>query len=587
MLPSIPTAAGLPPAGLGVLARRALSALLPLLLPALLLAGLAGPAHAGALGEPWEELIEEGVRRQDTKLRDDSLDALVREAQNLADRPATGDARVARLYLLARAHGKRLAPGSRDLDEARANYAEVLRLQPRCYFAHRDLAMLALRSTPPDTRTAEAGLQRALAIYPSFVQALRDLAVLCQQQGRLADALVHVRRVIDLEPGDLPARGLLAVALLELGRVAEAQREVDALVKAYPAVPRFRDLEARVALKQGDFDRAIALWKVMRKQFPSDTAPLSGLWQAYLAKEKAGQPVPKDELVRVLDGLTLLTRDAEARKKLAEARTALLAPPPDPTKPPDDATLSRALEAPEEKMRAEALKYVAFRNERPSLPLMRAVMSRLGAAREPAAAVRAAVLLVLAQHGGPGQVPFARLALADSDARVRLATVVALDAMGTQSVAAGRAVVLILGRLAADPDPEVAAASRATVLRLSGLTLEAPPEEGESEEQAAARWTAWWKGPQGTDLRIRALADYAEVRDHYAEQVLEPYLADPDLFVFKAAYEALAQMSAYLPDPARRAWAGGIPRFLPDEWRPENRAALEASIANWLRTRPQ
>ena len=65
-------------------------------------------ARAGALGEPWEELIEEGVRLQDTKLRDLSLDALVRDAQSFAARPSSGDARVSRLYLLARAHGKRL-----------------------------------------------------------------------------------------------------------------------------------------------------------------------------------------------------------------------------------------------------------------------------------------------------------------------------------------------------------------------------------------------------------------------------------------------------------------------------------------------
>lgn len=544
-------------------------------------------ARAGALGEPWEELIEEGVRRQDTKLRDASLDALVRDAQNLADRPSSGDARVSRLYLLARAHGKRLDARARDLDEARANYAEVLRLQPRCYFAHRDLAMLALKAVPPDPRQAEAGLQRALAILPGYVQALRDLAQLCRSQDRMADAVVHLRRVIDLEPGDLLARALLATSLLDLGRAAEAQREVDALVKSDPKNLLFRDLEAKVALKLGELDRAIALWTIARKQFPSAPSPLWGLWQAYMAKQKLGQPVPKEDLLGVVDRLWALERDPADRKKLADLRAALNAPPPDPAKPPDDATLTRALEAPDEKVRTEALKYVAFRGERPSLAVLRTVMSRLGAAREPSAAVRAAVLLVLAQHGGVGQVPFARLALEDADPRVRLAAVVALDAMGSQSVAAGRSVVLILGRLVGDADPEVAAAARSTVVRLSGQTLEAPPEAGESEEQFVARWTAWWQSPAGTDLRIRALAGYAEVRDHYPEQVLEPYLSDPDFFVFKAAYEALAAIGAYVPDAARKDWAARIPRFLAEEWRPENREALTASLANWLRMRPQ
>src|SRR5687768_4545488 len=123
-----------------VRAARVLVALAALLVPA-----LADRAAAGPLGPPGDELISDGIRRQDRRLRDVSIDAVVTDQQNLANRPSVGETRIARLYLLARAYGKRLDPARRDLANSRQVYGEVLGLAPNCYFAHRDLGMLALK----------------------------------------------------------------------------------------------------------------------------------------------------------------------------------------------------------------------------------------------------------------------------------------------------------------------------------------------------------------------------------------------------------------------------------------------------------
>jgi tetratricopeptide (TPR) repeat protein len=552
----------------------------------LVLLGVSTIASAGTLGD-WEEMIIDGMRRQDVRLKDASIDSVVREAYLAADRKATGGQQVARLYLLGRAYGKRLDPALRDLENARDAYRETLKLAPACYFAYRDLGILALKAKPPDVRQAEADFLKALTHNPSFVQALRDLAALCRDQDRHADAVVHLRGVIRLEPGDLLARAYLAAALVDLGKTDEARREVNALLKGSPDNPVFLDLLARVDLASGRIEEAIAQWKFLMQENPSSPLPLQGLWKAYAAKMKANQPVPPDDVKDVVKRLRLLEQDPAAKKRLQELFDKLDAPPPDPNKPPDDAQLLVAFGSTEERARETAAKYVAYRKEKPSPAIVGALIARLGSQREPSPAVRDAALRALAVHGGIGTVRIVRLLLADPDLRVRLTSAIALEAIGTQSTEASRAALLALARYASDRDPALAASARSSVLTLAGGSLE-PLPEGETDTEASrlARWKAWWASPAAVDVRIRALQVYDKAVDHQADEVLAYYLDDPDVFVVKAAYEALSKMAEYLPE-AQRAWAAGIVRFLPEEFTAEKREHVVQRLKSWLSLKPR
>jgi tetratricopeptide (TPR) repeat protein len=554
-----------------------------------LVAGFLGPAaaRAGALG-PWEELILDGMRRQDARLKQVSIDAVVREAYLAADRPGHGpDDKVTRLYLLGRAYGKRLNAAQRDLENARDAYREVLKLAPGCYFAHRDLGILALKGEPKDESQALAHLQKALSYHPSYVQALRDLAALFRSKQQHAEAVVHLRQVVDLEPADLLARAYLAAALIDLGKPEEARREVNYLLRSAPQNAAFRDLQAELDLATGRIEEAIAQWKVLMLENPSSPRPLQGLWKAYSAKMKAKQPVPPDDVKDVVKRLLLLEQDPAQKKRLQELYAQLDAPPPDPSQPPDDAALLRAFARPEEKARETAAKYVTYRKEKPTQQIVLALIGRLGSQREPVPQVRAAALGALAVHGGLGTLPVVRLLLADPDARVRLAAALALEDIGSQSAEASRAALLVLARHAGDPDATLAASARGATLRLAGGILE-PLDDSETDTEVGrvARWRAWWGSPAAVDTKIRALQVYDVVRDHQADGVLAHYLDDPDVFVVKAAYEALARMGAYVPDPALRDWAGRIPRFLPGEFQAANRDNVVRSLKAWLGLRP-
>lgn len=549
---------------------------------------LACALPAWAAGPEWEELILDGVRRQDTRLREVSIDAVVRDQELLAARPSQGAARVARLYLLGRAYGKRaeqVAPeaAAKDLGSARSVLREVLQLEPSCYFAHRDLGILALRETPPNVREAEASLQRALAAYPSYVQALRDLARLCSDQGRPADALVHLRRVIDLEPDDMGARALLIMSLLDLQRVDEARRDVEALLKARPTDPMARDLRAEVELAAGSYDAAIGLWRQLQAEGPTLTKPLWGQWRALLAKGKAGQPVGREELQPIVGRLYMLERDPAKRARLKEMDEALRASPPDPTQPPDDAALAKALGAADAEVRTKTLAYVAFREATPGADLLRAVMARLDPAREPAPAVRGGALLALARHGGYGLLGLVRHSLVDADASVRRAALLAIESMASQGDAALRSAMLLLSMQAGDADPELAAGARRAVWRLAQV---APAEPDASDAVEAEAWRQWWAGAVGVDQKIKALAAYPQIRDLRADQVLVPFLDDADFFVVQAAYKALGASAPGIRDEAVRQWVERLPQWGEGGFTPQRREEIARNLAAWRALKP-
>jgi tetratricopeptide (TPR) repeat protein len=543
-------------------------------------------AEQGPLGEEWEELILDGMRQQDSRLKEASLDALVREQELLAARPVVGAKRVARLYLLARAYGKRMDPARKDAANARQVYAEVLSLAPICYFAHRDLGLLALAEK--DVKGAEASLMRALAANASYVQALRDLARLCQEQGRHADAVVHLKRVIDLEPTDPYARPFLVQSLLALQRFDEARRDVQALLKLDPKSSAFRDLDAELELAAGNLDRAASIWKQLQHENPSAAKPLYGQWRVLDARTKRGEQPSKEELLTVVNRLVLLERDPARRKGLQDTAIALSATPRDPNLPPDDATLLKALDSNDEKVRGQVLMYLAFREQKPTAQLLRGALGRLGPVREPAPSVRAAVLMLLGSHGGVGTLPIARLSLDDPDARVRAVAVQCLEQLAELSEPARRAATLILALHADAPDRALAGAARSAVLRLTQTVLdEASDGLGDSEAADVARLKAWWASPPGNDVKIRALGSYAEVRDLRADEILVPYLSDPDFFVVTAAYRALQAAGDTVPDGERKAWLARLPTFLPAELEPANRDAVARALTAWLGSRPR
>jgi len=214
----------------------------------------------------------------------------------------------------------------------------------------------------------------------------------------------------------------------------------------------------------------------------------------------------------------------------------------------------------------------------------------LEAKSEPSPRARMWALRILGRHGGFGLEGLVRHSLGDPAPEVRpVAADVMLDLAKT-APAASAAALLALGIHATDDDLVLAAAARAAVVDLTGAEL--APADPDTEPGRRAAFLTWWRGPSAREAKITALARVGELQDPRADQLIVPYLHDPDAFVMTAAWRALAKEGprlARLPktSAAVRAWLGGLPPPPKVDPAPGQDGEARARINAWVAKRPK
>jgi len=121
------------------------------------------------------------------------------------------------------------------LEEAVAEYEEVLRLNPLDYETHADLANLL-----DDLRQPEQALfhyREALRIHPGYAPTLTDLGLFYERQGLLREAADAYRQALAADPSFAEAHNNLGSVLLKVGQVAEARAAFEEAVRLKPAYP--------------------------------------------------------------------------------------------------------------------------------------------------------------------------------------------------------------------------------------------------------------------------------------------------------------------------------------------------------------
>jgi hypothetical protein len=546
------------------------------------------------LGEAWESPILQGLQEQEQARKGGRTpEAILQDAKAKATRRGDAATMVARKVLLARAYGL-----TKDHASARQVYAEVLREAPRCYFAWQHLAMLDLERSPPDRASAEANLRRALAIHPGHLTSARKLTRLLLDADRDAEALPLLRRIVDGEPADLEARKLLVSALGRLKRIPEARAELATLRRRDPKNPEYRDLEAELVYLEGDPARARDLYRALAQEYPSSPQPFAGWLRCLSALARAGgaPAALAEEFERALEGLIRLTRDPEQKRRLQadlDRIRAAAAAKDRPAGPPTDEEVVAVMQAPAVDARTNALRYVLGQPKAPSGPVLRAVLQRLSPGAEPQPSVRVWALRIVGRFGGWGLAGLVRHSLADPDPTVRTTAVSALSLLAAQHPAAAACAVLVLAPLASSPDAALASAARVTAADLARADI---PESATTEAARRDAFLQWWAGPIGREAKIESLLRFKELKDRSPEQVLLPYLRDPDVQVFSAAYRALLAEAdrsaaggpgtAASPTGRRAAWWAQFPRWSPEQVGEAHRATVAARVESWYAARP-
>jgi len=143
-----------------------------------------------------------------------------------------------------------------NFERARQLLTRARHLNPDVAQPHHALGVLAERERRPDE--ASRNYYEALRVDPGFAPSRANLAHLLYDGGLYEDALVQFRRLVEAAPDVTAAHVGLAATLLHLERVNEAGAVIEHALRAAPDDPELAILVARLEIRRGEFEVAIA-----------------------------------------------------------------------------------------------------------------------------------------------------------------------------------------------------------------------------------------------------------------------------------------------------------------------------------------
>ncbi len=126
----------------------------------------------------------------------------------------------------------RFSEVTRNLKRATAEWRCIYELMPCNMVAHLEAGRSLAKQR--QWTEAETSLRQALAIYPNYIDAWRELGNLFAAEGKLALALEPYDRVRRIQPGDPHIYCQIGRALLRLGRPAEAMNNFHHALRLQP-----------------------------------------------------------------------------------------------------------------------------------------------------------------------------------------------------------------------------------------------------------------------------------------------------------------------------------------------------------------
>jgi Flp pilus assembly protein TadD len=206
-----------------------------------------------------------------------------------------------------------LEEAQRDIDQSNFEAAiaplqKVIADQPEFAYAHFQLAYVytALKRTDE----ARAQYARTVAIDPKMSEAYLNLGMLLLDKQEDAAAIAPLRKAVELLPAQSRPRYLLAVALDRSGDRAGAAESFEALIHLDPNDITALDYLGWGALREGKPEGAEARFRRALEVQPKETEARRGLAQSLDAQKKP------EAAGAYRDYLELMPKDSEARARL-------------------------------------------------------------------------------------------------------------------------------------------------------------------------------------------------------------------------------------------------------------------------------
>ena len=109
-----------------------------------------------------------------------------------------------------------------------------------------------------DLVAAETAFRAHLKLHPASAEALSNLAAVHTRREQFADAIALYIKAVRANPSLKQIRFNLAIAELKAGRPADAARNLELFLEAFPGDDRARTLLGAALVEAGDFQRAIS-----------------------------------------------------------------------------------------------------------------------------------------------------------------------------------------------------------------------------------------------------------------------------------------------------------------------------------------
>ncbi|PYU82465.1 MAG: hypothetical protein DMG50_11780 [Acidobacteria bacterium] len=206
-----------------------------------------------------------------------------------------------------------LEEAQRDIDKSNFEAAiaplqKVVADQPEFAYAHFQLAYVytALKRTDE----ARAEYARTLAIDPKMSEAYLNLGMLLLDKQEDAAAIAPLRKAVELLPAQSRPRYLLAVALDRAGDRAGAAESFEALIRLDPDDIMALDYLGWAALREGKPEEAEARFRRAQEVQPKGPEALKGLAHSLDAQKKP------EAAGAYRDYLELTPSDSESRGRL-------------------------------------------------------------------------------------------------------------------------------------------------------------------------------------------------------------------------------------------------------------------------------
>jgi len=183
-------------------------------------------------------------------------------------------------------------PPGRDRREVYADLAGRLARHPFAGPPIREIALGEFFSVSGDPSGAEYFYRAALERLPRSPALLYGHALALERLGRTAEARTEYEKAAAIDPDYLPAQTALGSALLDEGRLPDAERALDRAYRGGETGAELLTARARLFEQKGDLARAVASYREALVQTPRDARLLRAVASFYVRHDEGSSALP-------------------------------------------------------------------------------------------------------------------------------------------------------------------------------------------------------------------------------------------------------------------------------------------------------